>query len=258
MTPRADLARARAITTRFASGESIHISGQVVYLRPFGEMNLPLQPVLGLQRRRLPRAGHSTQRLQTRVEADGPDRPRRQAEQDQQQAQGTSACRASTARSETTRRSTTAWTCRRGCRSPKVAFMWTPLTRGSPDVPGNGPNDYFPGRKYVDWVGTDVYSKFSNSTLWNNLEPLLQPQDEGYPFVHRRVRRLGQRLRRDVHPPHPQVGSQADPRTRTRLLPKRRSPTTSSTSSTTPALGSRSGQILDLGRYASYAPGTKD
>jgi hypothetical protein len=52
---------------------------------------------------------------------------------------------------------------------PKVAFMWMPLTRGSPNVRGNAPHDYFPGRGYVDWVGTDVYAKFSNTTLWTNL-----------------------------------------------------------------------------------------
>ena len=48
----------------------------------------PLQPVLGLQRRRLAAGRALDPRLQARLEADGPDRPRRQAEQDQQQAQG--------------------------------------------------------------------------------------------------------------------------------------------------------------------------
>ena len=53
--------------------------------------------------------------------------------------------------------------------------MWMPLTSGSPNIPGNAPRDYWPGKRYVDWVGTDVYAKFSNHTLWTNLTPVLQP-----------------------------------------------------------------------------------
>lgn len=46
--------------------------------------------------------------------------------------------------------------------SAPVALMWVPQTRGSPDVPGNGPRAYWPGRGYVDWVGADMYSRFPN------------------------------------------------------------------------------------------------
>ena len=56
---------------------------------------------------------------------------------------------------------------------PKVALMWVPQTTGSPNVRGNQPSNYWPGNRYVDWVGADAYAKFSNATLWNNLEPLL-------------------------------------------------------------------------------------
>jgi hypothetical protein len=45
---------------------------------------------------------------------------------------------------------------------PRVAFVWVPQTAGSPDMPANGPNAYYPGNAYVDWVGTDFYSKFPN------------------------------------------------------------------------------------------------
>ena len=44
---------------------------------------------------------------------------------------------------------------------PKVAFMWVPQTIGSPNVSGNQPSDYWPGRRYVDWVGADIYSEFA-------------------------------------------------------------------------------------------------
>jgi hypothetical protein len=48
-----------------------------------------------------------------------------------------------------------------------VAFLWVPQVAGAPDVPGNAPRAYWPGARYVDWVGTDFYSKFPN---WRGLE----------------------------------------------------------------------------------------
>jgi hypothetical protein len=43
-----------------------------------------------------------------------------------------------------------------------VAMQWVPQVAGAPDIAGNQPSDYFPGRRWVDWVGTDFYSKFPN------------------------------------------------------------------------------------------------
>jgi hypothetical protein len=45
---------------------------------------------------------------------------------------------------------------------PDVALMWVPQTRGTPDIPANMPRAYWPGGEYVDWVGTDFYSRFPN------------------------------------------------------------------------------------------------
>lgn len=40
-----------------------------------------------------------------------------------------------------------------------VAMLWVPqVAPGNPDVPGNQPGNYWPGRQWVDWVGTDFYS----------------------------------------------------------------------------------------------------
>ena len=55
---------------------------------------------------------------------------------------------------------------------PRVALMWVPQTVGSPNVKGNSASAYWPGSRYVDWVGADVYGKFSNATLWKNLSKL--------------------------------------------------------------------------------------
>ncbi len=46
---------------------------------------------------------------------------------------------------------------------PRVAMMWVPQSFGSPNVAGNQPDDYWPGGKYVDWVGIDIYSKFAGA-----------------------------------------------------------------------------------------------
>ena len=59
-----------------------------------------------------------------------------------------------------------AWTPGRArrCRRPAVSFVWTPQVAGSPDIPANSPAAYYPGDRYVDWVGTDFYSRFPNFT----------------------------------------------------------------------------------------------
>jgi hypothetical protein len=48
-----------------------------------------------------------------------------------------------------------------------VAFMWVPQVAGAPNTGANAASAYWPGGAYVDWVGTDFYSKFPN---WAGLE----------------------------------------------------------------------------------------
>ncbi len=43
-----------------------------------------------------------------------------------------------------------------------ISFVWTPETAGTPAISGNDPANYYPGDAYVDWVGTDFYSRFPN------------------------------------------------------------------------------------------------
>jgi hypothetical protein len=50
---------------------------------------------------------------------------------------------------------------------PRVSFLWVPQVEGAPDIRANAPRAYWPGAGYVDWVGTDFYSKFPN---WGGLE----------------------------------------------------------------------------------------
>ncbi len=62
---------------------------------------------------------------------------------------------------------------------PKVAMLWVPQSAGAPDIQGNQPIAYWPGQRWVDWVGTDFYSKFPNFTGLS----ALYDEFPGEPFV---------------------------------------------------------------------------
>ncbi|MGD9735410.1 MAG: hypothetical protein AB7V58_07385 [Solirubrobacterales bacterium] len=47
-----------------------------------------------------------------------------------------------------------------------VSIIWSPLPGGSPRVKGNFPGNYWPGSRWVDWVGTDFYSEYP---VWKDL-----------------------------------------------------------------------------------------
>ena len=51
---------------------------------------------------------------------------------------------------------------------PPVSFVWAPMTGGSPMLAALAPQVFWPGRSYVDWVGTSFYSRFPN---FHYLEP---------------------------------------------------------------------------------------
>ena len=48
--------------------------------------------------------------------------------------------------------------------APQIAFVWAPMTGGAPNIGGLRPQVYWPGRRWVDWVGTSFYSRFPNFT----------------------------------------------------------------------------------------------
>jgi hypothetical protein len=53
-----------------------------------------------------------------------------------------------------------------GLPQSPVAVVWSPLPAGSPETKPNRPGNFFPGRRYVDWVGTDFYSDYPE---WKSL-----------------------------------------------------------------------------------------
>jgi hypothetical protein len=65
---------------------------------------------------------------------------------------------------------------------PKVALEWTPLVTGSPAVSGNRPGAYWPGKAFVDWVGTDLYSKYASARSWAALDRFYRKYDR-QPFA---------------------------------------------------------------------------
>ena len=48
-----------------------------------------------------------------------------------------------------------------------VAFVWAPMVGGSPNIAALAPGRFWPGTRWVDWVGTSFYSRFPN---WTGLD----------------------------------------------------------------------------------------
>jgi hypothetical protein len=64
--------------------------------------------------------------------------------------------------------------------TPKVAMVWVPMVGGSPDIPALEPSAYFPGRRWIDWVGTDFYSRYPN---WTGLSSFYAAYAHLAPFA---------------------------------------------------------------------------
>ncbi|MGN6258392.1 MAG: hypothetical protein ACTHN3_11685 [Solirubrobacterales bacterium] len=60
-----------------------------------------------------------------------------------------------------------------------VAIVWSPLPAGSPTTPQNRPKHFYPGSRWVDWVGTDFYSGYPE---WKALTGLYR-RFSGKPFA---------------------------------------------------------------------------
>lgn len=60
-----------------------------------------------------------------------------------------------------------------------VAIVWSPLPSGSPIVPQNRPKHFYPGSRWVDWVGTDFYAGYPE---WKALTGLYR-RFSGKPFA---------------------------------------------------------------------------
>jgi hypothetical protein len=68
----------------------------------------------------------------------------------------------------------------RGLPAAPVAIVWSPLPAGSPTVPQNRPRHYYPGSRWVDWVGTDFYASYPE---WGALSGLYNRYAGEKPFA---------------------------------------------------------------------------
>lgn len=91
-----------------------------------------------------------------------------------------------------------------------VALMWVPLSFGNPEIPKNHPRFFWPGSRYVDWVGTTWYSRYKATSamirfyryvlwrrkpfaftewgIWGRDDPAFVRQFFNFLRFHRRVR----------------------------------------------------------------------
>ena len=56
--------------------------------------------------------------------------------------------------------------------TPKLRLVWNPQGFGSPDVPGNAAQMYYPGDAYVDVIGDDLYDIAGHGATWAAAEKL--------------------------------------------------------------------------------------
>jgi hypothetical protein len=56
--------------------------------------------------------------------------------------------------------------------TPKLRMVWNPQGFGSPDVPGNSAQAYYPGNAYVDVIGDDLYDIRGHGATWAAAESL--------------------------------------------------------------------------------------
>ncbi len=67
--------------------------------------------------------------------------------------------------------------------SPKVALMWVPLSLGNPEIERNHPRHFWPGGRYVDWVGTTWYSPYKRSAVMDQLYRGRQWRSKPFAFA---------------------------------------------------------------------------
>jgi hypothetical protein len=66
--------------------------------------------------------------------------------------------------------------------TPKLRMVWNPQGFGSPDVPGNAAQQYYPGDPFVDVVGDDLYDIAGHGATWAAAERLYEAHP-GKPFA---------------------------------------------------------------------------
>ena len=156
------IARGRGDDYIVRLNQSIAASNQVVYIRLLGEMNGYWNPYCAFNADGTPRGrGHSTKsyrkawRRFTIIVRGG------RVAKINRRLRHMGMPRLLLARRNNARIYRKAGVGRRLAR-PKVAMVWNPQTISNPPIAANSPSRYWPGRRYVDWVGADIFAKFAS------------------------------------------------------------------------------------------------
>jgi hypothetical protein len=181
ISPR-QIARGRGDHYLIRLNQSIAASGQVVYIRPLAEMNGHWNPYSAYNADGTSRgASHSTrsfrrawQRIVLIVRGG-----RRSRINNRLRRRGMPRILRATSNNDPRYRPENV---RGRLARPKVAFVWCPQTVGSPALRGNRPGAYWPGRRFVDWVGADIYSQFATPGIWRRFKRFYRRWDR-WPFV---------------------------------------------------------------------------
>jgi len=83
--------------------------------------------------------------------------------------------------------------------NPQIRVIWNPQSFGSPNVPGNMPRAYWPGSRFVDIVGNDLYRMPGGATWTANARFFREHPDKPYAFPEWGLWGHG---RSRVHPAH--------------------------------------------------------
>jgi len=164
--------------------QSIANSGQVVYLRPFAEMNNFRNPYCAYNADGSLRSNQHRKRWYKlawrRVVLIVRGGPRRKINRKLVRMGMPRIHRAKSERGPVYRERLVP----ERLKEPKVAFMWMPLTISNPYTRKNRPMAYFPGRRYVDWVGTDIYAKYATPGVWRALNQFFRSKPlRRFPFA---------------------------------------------------------------------------
>lgn len=133
--------------------------------------------------------------------------------------------------------------------TPRVAMLWVPQVAGAPDIPANSPRAYWPGRRWVDWIGTDFYANapnFAGLTALYNAFP-------GLPFVFGELALWGTDDPGWVDRVFSWIGSH--PRTRMVIYNQGVNPTGPFRLIHYPAAGRELRRLLGSPRFPAFAPG---
>jgi hypothetical protein len=66
---------------------------------------------------------------------------------------------------------------------PRVALMWVPLSFGNPEIEKNHPKHFWPGKGYVDWVGTTWYSPYRATSAMHSFYRFRKWRSKPFAFA---------------------------------------------------------------------------